>query len=445
MPSRAPSRWLLLLTALGTLSGPAHALDASGRAEVVEALAGLLEARYVSPETGAAFALALRDHLSRGDYDDLESARALGERLTADLRAVRADDHLEVRPRGRTEPEAVDEPYRPGYEIREVAILADNVGVVDLRLFPSGPEFAERLRAAMTLLADVDALIVDLRRNTGGSPGGVATLWGHLVPGGTHLLSMIRRGDPAPTEARATRVEGPVLRDVPLAILTGPRTISAAEAFVFGLRGIGRGTVVGEPTDGGGHFGGPRDLPHGMEVWLPEGRAYDPATGQGWESTGIAPDLRCPDDDARDRAHAALAPAARARRAAIEAETARIRDEIRSAYAEFRSREEELDRGGLIALVETRWGPFLDSGHLDEGDLNRFGYHALGDHPAVAVALFTVNASRHPGSWNVHDSLGEGLTVLGETDAAIESYARSLELEPGNDHARGEIARLRAR
>lgn len=437
---------LCLLAALGATAARSGPLDETTRVDVVEALSGLLEERYVSAETGSAFAAALRGHLADGAYDDLDDPVDLGARLTDDLRAVRADDHLVVRVKGPAEPrdEAGGEPPRPGQEIREVSILADNIGYVDLRMFLPAPSWHDRVAAAATLLADVDALVVDLRRNQGGAPSAVAALWGYFVPEDSHLLSMIRRGDEAPTEMRAAAVAGPTFRDRPLALLTGPRTISAGEAFAFGLRVGDRGMLVGEATDGGGHYGGPRELPHGMEVWLPEGRAFDPATDAGWEATGITPDLACPADDALERALAELAPRARERRAAIEAETARIHREIRDAYAEFQSRADGLDRDELQALVEERWGPFLASGHLDERDLNRFGYHALERDPRVAVVLFAVNAARHPGSWNAHDSLGEGLAALGETDAAIRSYARSLDLEPDNEHAREEIARLRA-
>jgi len=54
---------------------------------------------------------------------------------------------------------------------------------------------------------------------------------------------------------------------------------------------------------------------------------------------------------------------------------------------------------------------------------------------------FATTAARHLGPWSAHDSLGEGLAALGDTAAAIRSYARLLELGPDNEHARQEIAR----
>ena len=62
-----------------------------------------------------------------------------------------------------------------------------------------------------------------------------------------------------------------------------------------------------------------------------------------------------------------------------------------------------------------------------------------------AVSLFTVNASSHPASFSVHDSLAQALAVQGEIELAIGSYERALELNPDNHAARDALQRLRPR
>lgn len=80
---------------------------------------------------------------------------------------------------------------------------------------------------------------------------------------------------------------------------------------------------------------------------------------------------------------------------------------------------------------------------LDEGTLNRAGYRALGrKQTAAAVALFRLNATRHPESWNVYDSLGEGLLAAGDTTAAVTAYRKSLQLNPQNSGAADVLKRL---
>ena len=82
---------------------------------------------------------------------------------------------------------------------------------------------------------------------------------------------------------------------------------------------------------------------------------------------------------------------------------------------------------------------------VSEDDLNGIGYEALSrGEVETAVALFQLNAEAYPESWNVHDSLGEGLAAAGRRVEAIRAYERSLELNPDNENGRAILAQLRA-
>ena len=59
-----------------------------------------------------------------------------------------------------------------------------------------------------------------------------------------------------------------------------------------------------------------------------------------------------------------------------------------------------------------------------------------------ALAVFELNATLHPDSANVHDSLGEALMKSDRTDEAVASYRRSLELDPTNRNAEKAIERM---
>lgn len=80
------------------------------------------------------------------------------------------------------------------------------------------------------------------------------------------------------------------------------------------------------------------------------------------------------------------------------------------------------------------------------GELNRLGYALLRKgRVADAVALWELNAQEYPDDANVHDSLGDGYAASGPefADRAVASFERSLALDPGNDHARIMIERIR--
>ncbi|MEM1056611.1 MAG: serine hydrolase [Bacteroidota bacterium] len=87
----------------------------------------------------------------------------------------------------------------------------------------------------------------------------------------------------------------------------------------------------------------------------------------------------------------------------------------------------------------------LASGVHTEASINALGYEYLSsERVPLAIAVFEFNASAFPDSWNVHDSLGEGLAVAGRTEDAIAAYERSLALNPGNTYGRAALDRLQS-
>jgi Flp pilus assembly protein TadD len=75
--------------------------------------------------------------------------------------------------------------------------------------------------------------------------------------------------------------------------------------------------------------------------------------------------------------------------------------------------------------------------------LNSMGYLLMrrGD-AAGSLMLFELNATTYPQDWNAHDSLGEALLKAGNKARAIESYRKSVELNPHNDNGRNVLREL---
>jgi predicted alpha/beta superfamily hydrolase len=75
--------------------------------------------------------------------------------------------------------------------------------------------------------------------------------------------------------------------------------------------------------------------------------------------------------------------------------------------------------------------------------INAVGYHHLQAGRAdEAIRFFEYNAEQHPGSWNAHDSLGDGYRAHGRRDDAITCYRRSIELNPANVHGIEMLSQL---
>ncbi len=104
--------------------------------------------------------------------------------------------------------------------------------------------------------------------------------------------------------------------------------------------------------------------------------------------------------------------------------------------------------GGIPAAEKTFQAmlPRRDTGPVfDENGFNNLGYSLLQESNfEAAVYVFEMNARLHPGSWNVHDSLGEALVRAGQTERAVESFRRSLELNPHNANGRKMLQQLQA-
>jgi imidazolonepropionase-like amidohydrolase len=80
-----------------------------------------------------------------------------------------------------------------------------------------------------------------------------------------------------------------------------------------------------------------------------------------------------------------------------------------------------------------------------EGAINRAGYRLLRAGAIdEAIEVFSLNTGAFPESANAWDSLGEAHMERENREQAIESYRRSLELDPENDNARERLEALGA-
>jgi len=65
----------------------------------------------------------------------------------------------------------------------------------------------------------------------------------------------------------------------------------------------------------------------------------------------------------------------------------------------------------------------------NEADINTYGYQLLAQGKTdSAIAVFRKNVKDYPRSWNVYDSLGEGLAKKGDRKQAIEAYTKARKM-----------------
>ena len=311
---------------LGTLlSFPAFPADApfnaSDRAATVQTLTAKLNANYIAPAVAKRVGSAIAKKNAEGGYASVASAQAFSEALAKDLREFSGDLHFGAKinesfresssaaamPTRTQWDEYRDQVARGGYGFEKIERLPGNVGYIELRNFGSAPIVGPAYTSAISLLAGTDALILDLRRNGGGSADSVAYLMSHFFPLGEprHLSDFYDRETDA-TQQYWTVPAVAQRYDKPVYVLISARTFSAGEDCAYSFQAQKRGTVVGETTGGGSNPVRWFSLSHGIVVAIPTGRVINPVTKTNWEHVGVKPDIAVPAAQALQAAHVAI-------------------------------------------------------------------------------------------------------------------------------------------
>lgn len=315
-------------------------LPAEARARVIDDTLHALDEQYVFPELARRMSAEIGARRQRKEYDTITSSKEFARKLTEDLQSVCHDKHLRVRfvgsasPRGERGPGAgMEQRLRElNFGFEKLERLQGNVGYLDLRAFAPVQLAAELASSSMALLANTDALIIDLRANSGGSPEMVQYLCSYLFEGEpVHLNDLYFRPEDQTRQFWTLGwIPGRRYADKPVYLLTSAKTFSAAEEFAYDLQNQKRVTIVGETTGGGANPGGATGIAAGFEVFVPSGRAINPVTRTNWEGTGVEPEVKCPAEEALGRAHklalqSLLEKAEGARKQALEAALAALK------------------------------------------------------------------------------------------------------------------------
>jgi hypothetical protein len=290
-------------------------IDPKVQAAVIDSVTAALEESYVFADKAARMDSLLRANLASGAYRTLTDPAEFMTRLQTDLAKIYLDRHmgLAALPPGSIPKEQPEEdPFnaaarrevarRGNYGFKKIEILPGNIGYLKLDQFASTSVGGATAAGAMAVLANADALIVDLRDNPGGDASMIQLLAGYLFEDSAHLIDWYsRRKDETTQSWSASWVPGKTLFDVPVYVLVSARTGSAAEELAFDLKNQKRATIVGETTGGAAHTVEFRMFDVGAFVAalkLPSGRALDPVTKTNWEAVGVEPDVAVPADKA---------------------------------------------------------------------------------------------------------------------------------------------------
>jgi len=292
--------------------------DPAEKKAVIEALCKNLEREYIFPEITEKYVRVLRDNLRSGKYDSIGQPQEFAASVTNDLMSVHRDLHLSVRfnpnwvkdekNRKELDEDAIRRQGRRdrtlNYGFAEIKILPANIGYLKLNEFTYNTDAQDAAVGAMSFLSNADALIIDLRRNGGGSPEMVQFLCSYfLVNPRQHLNSFSYKDPDMLTQYWTyTYLPGKRLDKIDLYLLTSDSTFSAAEEFTYNLKNLKRATVIGETTGGGAHDNKFVILSDNFMMSLPFARAVNPVTKTNWEEVGVEPDVKVSQEKALETA-----------------------------------------------------------------------------------------------------------------------------------------------
>ena len=358
-------------------------LTAKKRKAIVARISEVLNEHYFKVDVAKQMGDFIQNALENGDYENIIRLPDFCYRLTKNLRSVSNDLHLRVYPYqgGPVEKGEPDEGAyisrglptwkKANFGFRKLELMDGNIGYIELHGFYLARVAGPTAIAAMNFLANCDALVIDLRNDSGGQPSMIRLLSSYFLEKRTNLGSLYRRhGEIVDQSWTADYVQGPRLTDQPIYILVSEHTFSAAEAFAYNLQSLGRATIIGETTRGGANPTASHDFPdESITVDVPYGEVINPITKGNFEGTGVVPNIQVPATDALDIAR-------------IEALQVLIdKEENDETKVAFRMMVEEAEaRLNPVILEEEALLPFTGSyergikATIENGFLNVLGY-----------------------------------------------------------------------
>ena len=170
------------------------------------------------------------------------------------------------------------EVFRGYIELDSVASQLVQGGIGYVRVTRFRENTAAQVFEALERLKRFDmlALILDLRRNSGGTPEAAAEVAAQFLPAGSTFRYVEDREGMRSNHTVPDEVNLLSLDEMPVAVLVDGRSHSEAEALAAALQQAGRAQLVGVPTFGEGAGYDFVELTNGSALYLPVTRWFTP-------------------------------------------------------------------------------------------------------------------------------------------------------------------------
>jgi tetratricopeptide (TPR) repeat protein len=391
------------------------------------------------------------------EFDHVSDPKEFGEKVTDVLQKLTNDKHIKFRlieasELGENKKGSLHHPvryHRLGQKehlgIFRLDWIENEIGYLDYRRFYNQKKAKKMLTDALRFLSRANAIIIDLRENGGGSGNLIPWLISYFLPHPTQLTGTYYRNHDLLEEWwTLERVEGKRLLDVPLFILIGKNTFSAAEYFAYDLKVRNRATLIGEVSKGGAHSVDLYPVGDNFEIYISTARAVNPVTGTNWEGAGIAPDIAVPSESALDTAIELAKEAAqeygKSKDAKITEAVQRMQGQLDQAEKFFK----ENDVNQAESLLESAFQTGMQADLIDEFFIQVLAYHYSSlENYKMSIWLLEKHTQLYPENTNGYAALAWAYYKAGEKKLALKQCEKVLELDKRNSVAKRMLKELK--
>jgi len=396
---------------------------------IVTKIADSLKTYYVNLNTGIKIGELIKTKNKKGKYKSLKDPKKFVHQLTKDLRSVSNDLHLFVgydsKRASKNKKLKIDKSGKMGnYGFQEVKILENNIGYIKISNFSDWNYLKEAKLAAttsMNMVKNTDALIFDVRNNSGGVPYLVSYLISYLLDGERIILTDYyhRYNDSHHPVYTETNILGDKLPNIPVYVLVNKKSASAAEEFAFWLQNIKRATIIGETTMGAGYGVMSHKLNNRFSVQISSEVGLNPYTKKGFEQIGITPDVKISDKKTFDKAKELALISAKEYRLKKTLTNKKLSKDLEIILKNKNATDE-----AIFTIIEKCNTVNI----VNEAKINLLGYDYLTkkNNSKRAEIIFKANTILYPKSANVYDSYAETLVQNGDLKNAVINQEKAV-------------------